>query len=162
MTDSTFRAYFHAMKFSILLIKICFIGIFASGCLDDLHNYDECVQIETARCDVRAECQGDEAFDDAYPDFDRATCVAYIKEHCRTRKLAGKTWDQSDIDKCATAVSELEDNCDALIPRGVDETEDLDECWFINGSEPVDSTDDTDDTDEDGSDTSTDSSDAGD
>jgi hypothetical protein len=164
LTVSAFISYLRSMKLSsMFLITFCLIWMLASGCSDGLHNYDECVQIETARCDVRAECQEDEAFDAAYPKFDRATCIAYIKEHCRTRKIAGKNWDQSDVNKCATAVTGLKDNCDALIPRGIDETEDLDECWFINGIEPVESDDDTDDTNKEDSETTSDnSSDAGD
>ena len=105
--------------------------------MDPLHNYNECVEIESARCDARTECQGNEVFDKSYPDFDGATCLAYAKEHCRTRKIGADQdlWNQRDVDDCATAILGLAENCDALIPRGIDETEDLGACWFIDGKD---------------------------
>ena len=121
--------------------------------MDPLHNYDECVQIESARCQARADCQGtDEAFDQAYPDFDNDTCIAYAKEHCRTRKIAGTGWDQRDVAKCVDTIRALKDDCDALIPRGVDETEYVDACWFIDGIDSAPPEDTETDTTESGAD----------
>ena len=99
--------------------------------MDPRPNYDECVQIETARCDVRETCIGNKAFDKAYPDFDRDTCVAYSKEHCRTRRITGEDWEQKDVDKCVKAILSLKQDCGRLIPKGEDETEDIGQCNFI-------------------------------
>ncbi len=98
--------------------------------MDPKPNYTECVEIETARCQVRDRCVGDPAFDESYPDFDEATCITYAKEHCRTRKIGGEGWDQADVEHCVTAVKALP--CVALVPRGIDETEKISECWFID------------------------------
>jgi hypothetical protein len=122
------------MRFSIS-IQIVLFGWFAIsaasavGCKEPVYNYSECVQIETARCDVRDGCTGEEEFDHSYPGFDRDTCVAYSKEHCKTRKLGGEGWDQDDVEACALSILDL--SCDDLIPRGNDETEKLKDCWFI-------------------------------
>ena len=131
--------------------------------MDPLHNYDECVQIETARCDARAACKGTETFDASYPGFDKDTCIAYAKENCRTRKIgaAGTLWDQRDVESCVTAIGDL--SCDDLIPRGIDETESLDACWFIDGIDTAAPNSDTDtetDTDTD-TDADTDTNDSG-
>lgn len=100
------------------------------GCMDPTPDYEECVKIETARCDARDQCRGEESFDEAYPHFDVDTCVAYAKEHCRTRKISGDYTPQQ-VDDCVAAI--IEDvTCDDLIPRGVDETKDLWDCHFID------------------------------
>lgn len=100
--------------------------------MDPKPNYSECVEIETARCEVRDGCIGDPSFDKSYPVFDTATCLTYAKEHCRTRKIGGEGWDQADVEACTTAIENLP--CAALIPRGIDETESIagDPCWFID------------------------------
>ena len=161
LTGKVLAAYVGAMRISItatLGLLICFIA----ACMDPLHNYDECVEIERARCEVRGQCQQteDKAFNKSYPDFDVDTCLAYAKEHCRTRKIAGDGWDQRDVEDCVNSINALRDHCDALIPRGHDETEDLADCWFIDG---VDSEHPPEDTEEDtGSAPDSDLSDAGD
>lgn len=127
--------------------------------MDPLHNYNECVEIESARCEARTECQGNEAFDQSYPDFDHDTCITYAKEHCRTRKIDGTNWEQGNVDACAAAITALSENCDALIPRGNDETEAIRECWFIDGLDTAEPEMDTVDTN---SDPDTDSPDGGD
>ncbi len=103
-----------------------------SGCMDDLHNYHECVDIETARCDLRDECLRNDSPDvkKSYPDFDQDTCVAYAKEHCRTRKIGNDfDRDQADIELCITAI--LAFPC-ADVRKGNDETETLEACAFID------------------------------
>ena len=138
------------------------------ACMDPRPDYNECVQIETARCDVRAACVGHEKFDNEYKNFDRDTCVAYSKEHCRTREIEGEKWDQKDIDACVKAILSLKQNCDMLLPKGEDETEALGQCNFIENGDagiytPKKKTTDTDETptDSEDSDTSDGSEDAG-
>ena len=103
--------------------------------MDPTHNYDECVEIETARCKVRDACKGNAEFDKSYKDFDVKTCIAYSKEHCRTRKIEGDDWDQGDVDKCVAAIMSLEKDCSRLIPRGIDETEEIGQCNFIENGD---------------------------
>lgn len=90
--------------------------------MDPLHDYRECVKIETARCQLRENCD---------PSFEYDTCVAYYKEFCRTRKLKGPgsdTLTDEMVQACVEAV--LAVPCETLNP-GVDETEALEECRFI-------------------------------
>jgi hypothetical protein len=108
---------------------VCLVFLSCSGCMDPTPDYDECVEIETARCDIREACLGDAAFDASYPKFDGATCVAYAKEHCRTRKIIGD-YTPRQLDACINAMQEL--TCQELIPRGVDETKTLWDCAFID------------------------------
>lgn len=103
--------------------------------MDSRPDYDECVRIETARCDVREACIGNKAFDKAYPDFDRDTCVAYSKEHCRTREIRGEKWDQKNVDACVEAILSLKKDCSKLIPKGEDETEAIGQCNFIENGD---------------------------
>ena len=96
--------------------------------MDDLHDYKECVQIETARCKLRDDCKqhGDPTFLQEFKGFDYDTCVAYAKEHCRTRKIGGgdwDTWNGTHVDNCAAAIEGLfPEYCSDLHPS-VDETE---------------------------------------
>ena len=101
-----------------------FIALIASGCMDSLHDYDNCVKIETARCKVRAKC--DLGFDDD-------TCIAYYKEFCRTRQIKGP--DSNDATKtrvtaCVEAISALAGDCNLFDPT-VNETQKLSECYFL-------------------------------
>jgi hypothetical protein len=100
------------------------------GCMDPLHNYDACVEIETARCQKRADCIADAA-DFEYPGFDYDTCVTYYKENCRTREMNGLHADQAaekDVQGCIDAIRKL--SCDK-ISWGVNETYDLPACDFL-------------------------------
>jgi len=104
--------------------------------MDPLHEYDECVKIENARCDLRAACQGkDAAFDKHFPDFDRDTCIAYAREHCRTREIQGQGWTKSDLNACVEAISDLAPSGCSRLDPAVDETESLEECAFIEQGE---------------------------
>ena len=111
--------------------------------MDNLHDYKECVEIETARCELRDNCkdQGNPAFMKEFGDFDYDTCIAYCKEHCRTRKIGGGDWENwtgHDVDNCVAAIVDLCPNhCKDLHPS-VDETEwpFMEEvCGFLNKSE---------------------------
>ena len=98
----------------------------AGGCMDKLYDYERCVDIETARCELRDNC---------IEGFDKATCVSYYEEYCRTRKLKNdKGIDKADVDACVAAIEALP--CEALYDEegnlaAVDETESLPECDFI-------------------------------
>jgi hypothetical protein len=109
------------------------IVVMPMSCMDPTPDYNECVQIETARCDIRAECKGDEDFDKEYPKFDGKTCIAYAKEHCRTREIGGD-YTVEQLEACVTAIRE-DLTCDDLIPRGTDEIKkkNLWDCHFIDG-----------------------------
>lgn len=111
-------------------ISLAALGILLPACMDATPDYSECVQIETARCDIREQCRGKKAFDEAYPKFDGDTCVAYAKEHCRTRKIEGDYTEQQ-LEACVKAIRE-DLTCKDLIPRGVVETETLWDCAFID------------------------------
>lgn len=124
---------------------LAFVPLTLLGCMDSLHDYDECVEIETARCDLRDACKkaGDKEFEKNFSDFDKDTCIAYAKEHCRTREIKGDESEgegavaQDDIKKCTDAIKAMApDRCDELDP-GVDETEKWleTECWFIEEKE---------------------------
>ncbi len=119
----------------IITIQLLFAVLLLSGCMDPIYNYNECVEIETARCNVREECKGDKTFDKSYPNFDVKSCISYAKEHCRTRKIKGDNWDQKNVDSCSAAILQLKDDCRTLTPKGVDETEELSECSFIEGND---------------------------
>ena len=119
------------MKKNILLS----MTLFFLSCMDPRPNYDECVDIETARCNVREQCRSNEDFDDEYPDFDVDACIRYGKEHCRTRKIAGEDWVQRDVEDCVTAILSLKSTCDQLFPRGVDETESIGQCNFLDNTD---------------------------
>jgi len=107
------------------------------GCLDPLTDYDECVRIETARCDLRKQCEtaAPAHFDQEFGDFDYDTCIAYLKENCRVRQIEAEGWREQDIVNCVNAILALHpDGCTSLTPRA-DETEPLDACWFIRTSD---------------------------
>ena len=126
------------MRYLGLLLLLCSSGL---GCMDPKPNYDECVDIETARCEARDSCVGGKKFDKEYPDFDVETCIAYAKEHCRTRKIGGEGWDEDDVKACVDAIKQINkknQRCGELMPRGVDETEDLDACEFIEAPDDED------------------------
>jgi hypothetical protein len=127
------RFLFAASLFSLLAI----------ACMDPLHDYQECVQIETARCKLRQDCKksGNAVFKEKFKDFDYDTCVAYAKEHCRTREIGGgdenvwQNWSDKDVDKCADAILALFPNHCVDLDPSVDETEwDFmdDVCGFLN------------------------------
>ena len=101
--------------------------------MDPTPDYDECVKIETARCDIRTDCMGRPAFDKAYPDFDGETCIAYAEEHCRTRRIK-EGYEPRQVERCAGSIRR-DLTCADLIPRGVDETKDLCACAFISGKD---------------------------
>ncbi|MCU0663771.1 MAG: hypothetical protein MUC50_15760 [Myxococcota bacterium] len=107
------------------------------GCMDPLQDYRECVNLETARCDLREGCVGNASFDKEFPDFDRDTCVAYAKEHCRTRKIGASDFTQAQVKACIEAIAKTP--CDSLA-MNVAETRDLEECAFLITQNP-DSTD---------------------
>lgn len=106
----------------LVLIVAMAISLVGSGCMDPLHDYKKCVEVETARCQLREQCD---------PGFDYATCVAYYKEFCRTRKMNGPGSDvltDEMVQDCIDAI--LEVPCEVLVP-GRDETELLPECDFL-------------------------------
>ncbi len=93
-----------------------------AGCMDSLNDYEDCVTIETARCDLRESCD---------PGFDRSTCVAYYKEFCRTREIdgpLGKNASDNQVDACVAAIKTYD--CLLLDPK-VDETTDIPACEFL-------------------------------
>lgn len=108
--------------------------------MDDLHEYEECVQIEKARCRLRQDCDeaGVPAFKDNFKEFDYDTCVAYAKEHCRTREIGGgdwETWNGNDVDDCAEAIVALSPTYCADLDPSIDETEwsfMQDACGFLD------------------------------
>jgi hypothetical protein len=108
--------------------------------MDPRPNYDECVQIEEARCEVRKDCMKDDDVAEAYSDFDFDTCIAYSKEHCRTREIQGEKWDQKNITACVEAIRSLKYDCKRLLPKGEDETEAIGQCNFIENGDagPID------------------------
>ncbi|MCP4604038.1 MAG: hypothetical protein GY847_26535 [Proteobacteria bacterium] len=113
------------------------------GCLDSLHDYSECKEIEFARCELRRDCQdeGNGDFKKEFKDFDYDTCIAYSEEHCRTRKIGGGDeeiygkWNGKNVDRCVKAINDLFPGHCKDLDRSVDETEweFMEEtCWFIN------------------------------
>ena len=124
--------------FIILPVAASLCFLFASGCMDPLNDYKDCVKIEKARCDLR------ESFDQT---FDKATCYDYYEEYCRTREIdgpVGKSATDAEVDSCVEAISQIP--CGHLSNK-VDETSSLSECEFLWPKE--EETDDTDtDTDE--------------
>lgn len=132
----------------LVLVLVC--GA-AGGCMDKLYDYERCVDIESARCDLRDRC---------IDGFDVETCYAYYEEFCRTRKLKNdKGIDKTDVEECVAAIEALP--CEALYDTegalaAVDETASLPECDFIET--PDDDADAGGDTDVD---TDTDPGDAG-
>ena len=67
------------------------------SCMDDLHNYNDCVQIETARCEFRDRCDA---------GFDVAGCVTYYEEFCRTRKIKAD-FKETQVDDCLADIDAL-------------------------------------------------------
>ena len=119
---------------------LAFISLAQLCCMDSLHEYDECVEIETARCDLRNECKktNDEVFKEKFSGFDKDTCIAYAKEHCRTREIQGvESVAEEDVTKCADAIVALAPQRCAELDPGVDETEEWleEECGFIEEEE---------------------------
>jgi hypothetical protein len=110
-----------------------------TGCMDPLKNYDECVEIETARCDLRHSCIGVGDFNDEFPDFDYDTCIAYAQEHCRTREIVGSDDCEDDLTACVDLCVLAIENVDCgILEMSVDETVHLPDCEFINGVEDED------------------------
>ncbi len=96
-------------------------SVILSGCMDSLHDYKDCVKIETARCDLRESC---------LPGFDRATCVAYYKEFCRTREIDGPLGKEASDNQVAACVAAIATYGCVLDPK-VDETTDIPACEFL-------------------------------
>lgn len=113
------------MRF-LLLFAIVAFGV--AGCKDPLHDYQECVDIETARCRLRASCVGVSSFDKEFPNFDENTCVAYAKEHCRTRKIHASGFTRKQVDDCIDAIAQVP--CENLA-MNTTETMALSECAFL-------------------------------
>ena len=70
--------------------------------MDPLHNYNACVDIETARCQKREECKN---------SFDQKTCVSFYKEFCRTRRFKGpgrENLTEANINACIAAIDSIE------------------------------------------------------
>ncbi|MBW2278643.1 MAG: hypothetical protein JRF63_14215, partial [Deltaproteobacteria bacterium] len=131
------------MRFALLAV-ITF-ALAHTSCMDPLHDYNKCVKVETARCQLRESCVS---------GFDYGTCVAFYKEFCRTRKINGPGSDMLTdemVQACVDAI--LAVPCESLIP-GFDETELLPECEFLQ-KEPEDTDPDAGDGDA-GGDTDTD------
>ena len=84
-------------------------------------------------------------FNKEYPGFDEKNCIAYAEEHCRTRKIGGdsRSWGQQDVEACVNAINGLSSSCIKLTPRGVDETEDLPQCDFLEAPLESNATDST-------------------
>lgn len=98
------------------------VSVVLSGCMDSLYDYKDCVKIETARCDLRESC---------LPGFDRATCVSYYKEFCRTREIDGPLGKEASANQVAACIAAIETyECDDLDPK-VDETSNLPACEFL-------------------------------
>jgi hypothetical protein len=138
---------------------ILFTGsLFAMGCVEERHDYKQCVEIETARCELRDNCLiYDEynpnlanPFNKRFPGFNLDTCIDFAREHCGTRKLGASSLCSGQgkeintcVEECVAAILDLgpdpEDptapgpnECDYL-ERGLDETLRLEECNFIQG-----------------------------
>jgi len=110
-------------------------ALVAAGCGDKLHDYRECVEIEKARCALRASC--DQA-------FDLGTCYEYYGEFCRTRKIDGPLGadaTEAQVDECVAAIAEYP--CD-LLDQKVDETDAIPECEFLWPDDYEDTDSDTD------------------
>jgi hypothetical protein len=130
----------------VSLLTILTFALVAVGCMDPLHDYDRCVRIEKARCQLRENCD---------PSFDYQTCVAYYEEFCRTRKMNGPGADTATdemVQACIDAI--LAVPCETLNP-GIDETSLLPECDFIQ-KKPEDTDPDAGDGGDSDSDTGTD------
>ena len=122
---------------------IVIFALATAGCMDPLHDYEECKKIEIARCDLRDSCRNDSEFQEHFSDFDRDTCVAYAKEHCRTREIGGGgiDWGDKHVEACIDAIRGV--TCSSL-RKSDDETEQLPACAFINRP-PEDDVEDEDD-----------------
>jgi hypothetical protein len=100
--------------------------------MDPLHDYDECVAIEEARCERRGECQAEGTLSSSFKKFDRDTCVSHAKEHCRIKKLGQDLATDTDSDPLSSCIEAIGNvDCKSLDPK-YDETERLPECWFID------------------------------
>ncbi len=158
-----------------IVIEIAVLSLLVFGCQDPLHEYEECKEIENARCELRRDCYkaGNAEFRKEYKGFDYDTCVAYAEEHCRTRKIGGGEeedienhgdWTNKDVNDCVKAIGALHpDQCKDL-DKSIDETESkrfptvAEVCWFINKPEEEEEEEEPDDA---GTDSSSDDSDAG-
>ncbi len=114
--------------------------------MDPLQNYGACLDIETARCDLRKGCQQaqppDPDFSSEFKGFEHDTCIAYAEEHCRTREIGGGEdgiWNDGDVEACVRAIKTLV-TCGQL-RKGTDETHALDGCEFIDPAEETPITD---------------------
>ena len=135
-----------------IVIFIIVLSLLVFGCQDPLHEYKECKEIENARCALRRDCYkaGNTEFRKEYKGFDYDTCVAYAREHCRTRKIGGGEevdiedngeWNNTDVDKCVEAIGALYPAQCKDLDKSIDETESdkfptvAEVCWFINKPE---------------------------
>lgn len=114
----------------VFLVAALLLG----ACMDDIHDYDHCLDIEDARCARRDACLGSsEEFDSRFKGFDLDTCEAYAREHCRTRELQGDDDPAPEtVQACLNAISQVP--C-AEIYKDEDETEDIPACEFIEEPE---------------------------
>lgn len=137
------------------LIPLIAVSVYAMGCVEDKHDYNQCKDIEYARCELRANCQtaayqneDPEArvdFDDRFPDFELEQCISHAREHCGTKKLGAKSRCKElsiniCVDQCVEAILNLGPRFDAGVmegphcddlERGIDETLPLPECDFV-------------------------------
>lgn len=92
------------MKRFLQIFTIVFLA--APGCMDQSKDYDKCLDVESARCQFRGEC------DDS---FDVDQCIYYYSEQCRTRKLT-ESATQKEIDACVSDIDNLGsvDDCNRL------------------------------------------------
>jgi len=116
-------------------------GLLVTGCIERSPDWAQCVDIEMARCDLRAVCKpsGDLGNDrdlmKYLGSFSLHDCEEYATEHCRTREIVGNNVEKVHIDECVAAI--------ALVPcvdidPGANETASLSECAFIKPDDPDD------------------------
>ena len=96
------------------------------SCIESGEHYEECVDIEDARCVVRDLCSED------FPDFDLRHCQIYAGENCRVRGILGE-FKKSDVEDCKDAILALPCDDPNLVDDDEDETESIPECDFIEG-----------------------------
>jgi len=85
------------------------------SCGDISGDYDVCMDVETARCERRAECK--KRYPDDFKDFDKKMCIDYYEEICRSRDLASDVEDteiDEHLDSCLEAIENYD--CNELYP----------------------------------------------
>ncbi|NLN61789.1 MAG: hypothetical protein GX146_02805 [Myxococcales bacterium] len=68
-----------------------------TACMGDLTHYDECIDVETARCELRHRCDA---------SFDVSGCTMYYREFCRTRKIESE-FTAVQVDACVADIDKL-------------------------------------------------------